>query len=238
MEVFAAHSFLAGTPSLPEQLPCPPLPNYYPGHPADSDLTTLPLWPERLFHSRVATMWQLLSEPLSVPLDAILVLRRIVELPSGVDREVLLVDLRWTDVHDLGGVAHLVSSGPLSPWRLWMGFVLTDDDVLVLPIPLPRHVLEDEIEELGLSLSGPLRPGLRSGPPAYDLSLPGAAGRVWAIHEGDGLPGQALLLLSDGGHIAGVELKLPVALPRPPPAGLWEVPPHHHLVVRGDLARA
>ena len=94
--------------------------------------------------------------------------------------------------------------------------MLTDDDVLVLPIPLPRHVLEDAVEELGLSSSGPLRPGLRSGAPAYGLSLPGAAGPVWAIHEGDGLPDQALLLLPNGGHFAGVELRLPVALPRPP----------------------
>ena len=82
---------------------------------------------------------------LSVPLDETLVLRRIVELPSGVDREVLLVDLRWTDVHDLGGVANLVSSWPFSPWRIWMGFVLSDDDVLVLPIPLPCHVLEEAV---------------------------------------------------------------------------------------------
>ena len=119
-----------------------------------------------------------------------------------------------------------------------MGFVLTDDDVLVLSIPLPRHGLEDTVRGLGLSSPGPLWPGLRSGPPAYGFSLPGAAGPVWAIHEGDGLPDQALLLLLDGGHIAGVELKLPVALTRPPPAGLWEVPPYHHLVVRGDLARA
>ena len=71
------------------------------------------------------------------------------------------MDLRWTDVHDLGGVANLVSSGPLSPQRIWVGFVLTDDDVLVLPILLPRHVLEDAVGELRLSSSGPLRPGLR-----------------------------------------------------------------------------
>ena len=116
--------------------------------------------------------------------------------------------------------------------------MLTDDDGLVLPIPLRCHVLEDAVRELGLSSSGPLRPGLQDGPPAYGLSLPGAVGRVWAIHEGDGLPDQALLLLPDGGHIAGVKLRLPVALPRPPPAGLWEMSPCHHLVLRGDLPRA
>ena len=164
MEVFVVHSFLAGTPPLPGQLPRLPLPNYHPGQFVDSDLTTLPLGPERLFHSQVAIMRQLLSVPLSVPLDGILVLKRIVELLSGVDRELLLVDLRWTDVHDFGGVAHLVSSGPFSPRRILMGFVLTDDDVLVLPIPLPCHVLEEAVEELGFSSSGPLRPGLRSGP--------------------------------------------------------------------------
>ena len=36
-----------------------------------------------------------------------------------------------------------------------MGFLLTDDDVLMLPIPLPRHNLEDAVRELGLSSSGP-----------------------------------------------------------------------------------
>ena len=78
-----------------------------------------------------------------------------------------------------------------------MGFVLTDDDVLVLPIPLPCHVLEEAVEKLVFSSSGLLRPGLRGGSPAYDLSFMGAAGRVWAIHEGDGLPDQALMLLPD-----------------------------------------
>ena len=170
--------------------------------------------------------------------DEILVLRRIVELPSGVDREVLLMDLRWTDVHDLIGVVHLVSSGPLSPRHIWMGFVLLDDDVLVLPIPLPCHVLEEAVEELGFSSSGPLRPGLRSGPPAYGTSFEGVAGRVWAIYEGGNLPGRALLLLPNGGRVTGVELRFPVALPRPPPTGLWEVPRYHELEVRGDLTRA
>ena len=173
-----------------------------------------------------------------MPLGGVFILRRIVELSNGFDREVLLADLRWTNVHDFGDVSSFVSSGPLSSRRLWMGFLLTDDNVLVLPIPLSRHVLEDAVRELGLSLSGPLRPGLRNRAPAYGFSFPGTAGPVWAIHEGDGMPDQVLLLLLDGGHFAGVKLRLPVALPRPPPAGLWEVPPHHHLVVRGDLARA
>ena len=237
MEAFDAHSFLAGGPPFPEQPPRLPLPNYHPDLPADSDLTALPLGPEQLFHSQAATVRRLLSPVLSVPPSGVFVLRRIVEMPNGVDREVLLADLRWTDAHDFDDVASLVSSGPLSPRRIWVGFVLTGDDVLVLPIPLPCHVLEEAVEELGFSSSGPLRPGLRSGPPAYGLSFLGADGRVWAIHEGDGLPDQALMLLPDGGHIAEVKLKLPVALPRPPPAGLWEVPPHHHLVVRGNLAR-
>ena len=238
MEAFAVHSFLAGIPPFPEQQPRLPLPNYHPGLPADSDLTALPLGPERLFHSQAATMRQLLSEPLSVSRGGIFVLRRIMELPNGVDREVLLADLRWTDVHDLGDVAHLVSSEPLSPRRIWVGFVLTDDDVLVLPIPLPYHVLEEAVEGLGFSSSGLLRPSLRSGPPAYGISFEGDAGRVWTTHEGDRLPGRALLLLPDGGHVSGVELRLPVALPRPPPAGLWEVPRYHSLAVRGDLTRA
>ena len=74
-----------------------------------------------------------------------------------------------------------------------MGFVLTDDDVLMLPIPLPCHVLEDAVRELGLSSPGPLRPGLRSRAPACGFSFPGAAGPVWAIHkgDGDGMPDQA-----------------------------------------------
>ena len=126
-------------------------------------------------------------------------------MPNGVDREVLLADLRWTDAHDSGDVVGLVSSGPLSPRQLWMGFVLTDDDVLVLQILLPRHVLEDAVRELGLSSSGSLRSGLRSRAPAFDFSFPGAVGPVWAIHEGDDMPDQALLLLPDGGHFAGVE---------------------------------
>ena len=74
MEAFAVHSFLAGTPPFPEQQPRLPLPNYHPGHPADSDLTALPLGPERLFHSQVAAVRQVLSKPLSVPRDEILVL--------------------------------------------------------------------------------------------------------------------------------------------------------------------
>ena len=47
-----------------------------------------------------------------------------------------------------------------------------------------------------------------------------------------------LKIRKNGGHIAGIELRLSIALPRPPPACLWEVPQHHPLVVRGDLARA
>ena len=118
MEAFDAHSFLAGTPPFSEQQPRLLLPNYHTGLPVDSDLTALPLGPERLFRSQAVTVRRLLSEVLSVPRGGIFVLRRIVELPNGVDREVLLADLHWTDVHDLGDVAHLVSSGPLSPRRL------------------------------------------------------------------------------------------------------------------------
>ena len=123
MEVFVAHSFLAGTPPLPGQLPRPPLSNYRPGQLEAVGLTALLPGAERLFHSQVATMRQLLSRLLSVLLAEILVLRRVVELPSGVGREVLLVDLRWTDVHDLDRVALLVSSGPLSSRHSWMGFL-------------------------------------------------------------------------------------------------------------------
>ena len=94
MEAFDAHIILAGAPLFPEQPPRFPLPNHHPDLPADSNLTALPLGPERLFHSQAATVRRLLSEVLSVPLDGVFVLRRIVELPNGVGREVLLADLR------------------------------------------------------------------------------------------------------------------------------------------------
>ena len=110
MEAFDVHSFFAGALPFPEQQPRLPLPNYHPDLPADSDLTALPLGPERLFHSQGATVRRPLSEVLSVPFGGVFVLRRIVELPNGAGREVLLVDLRWTDVYDFGHVASLVSS--------------------------------------------------------------------------------------------------------------------------------
>ena len=93
------------------------------------------------------------------------------ELPDGVDREILLVDLRWANVHELGKVTRLVYSGPLSPRRSWLGFVLSSEDALVLPIPLQPRILEEAVEELGLPPEGPLWPDPWSEGPTYDNFL-------------------------------------------------------------------
>ena len=176
MEFFAVQSFLAGTPPLHEQRPQPPLPSYGPNRLAAEDPMALPPGAERLFHLQVATMRQLLSDILSVTLGEVFVLRRDLELLGGVDREILLVDLRWANVHDLGEVTRLVSSGLCSPRRSWLGLVLSDQDALVLPIPLQPRVLEEAVEEMGLSPEGPLWPTPRTGGPTYSVFFDGEAG--------------------------------------------------------------
>ena len=89
---------------------------------------------------------------------------------------------------------------------------------------------------MGLSPDGPLRPAPRPGGLTCGVLFDDEAGRVWAIPEGEGLPGRALLLLlPNGGRLPGVKLRLPIALPRPPPAGLWEVLRYHALAVHGNL---
>ena len=79
------------------------------------------------------------------------------------------MDLRWANVHDLGKVTHLVFSGPLSHRRSWLDVVMSGEDALVLPTPLQPHVLEEAVEELGLSLEGPLWPDPLSGAPTYGV---------------------------------------------------------------------
>ena len=147
------------------------------------------------------------------------------------------MDLRWADMHDLGKVTRLVSSGPFSPRRSWLGFVLSDENTLVLPILLQPRVLEEAVEELGLSPESPLWPDPRYRAPTYGVFFDGEAGRIWAIPEGGGLPDRALLLLPNGERIPNVELRLPIALPRPPSVGLWEMPRHYTLAVHSKLTR-
>ena len=156
MEFFAIQSFLAGTPSLHEQCPQPPLPSCRPNRLAPAGSMALPPGAERLFHSQVAKLRQFLSGVLLVALGEILVLRRVLELPGGVDCKILLMDLRCVNVHALGEMARLVSSAPFSPWRSWLGLVLSDQDAMMLPISLQPHVLEKVVGELGLSPEGPL----------------------------------------------------------------------------------
>ena len=62
-----------------------------------------------------------LSGVLSIGADNTFVVLRTLELPVGVDREMPLVDLRWVNVRNLVELAGLVSSGPSSSRRSWLG---------------------------------------------------------------------------------------------------------------------
>ena len=178
----------------------------------------------RLFHSQVAAWWQLLSGVLSVGADVVFVVWRTLELPGGVDREMLLVDLRWADVRGLVELAGLVSLGQFSPRCSWLGSVLLSDHALLLSLPLRPDLLGETLEVLSLSPEGPLWTSPGTGDPTYGIFLDGKVGHILTIPEGHGLPTRALPLLPGRGHLQSVELVPPFALPLRPPAGLWEVP--------------
>ena len=121
---------------------------------------------------------------LGVALGDVLAFRRNLELPGGVDRKIPIVDLRWVNVSDLIELTGVVLSGPFSPWRSWLGLVLSGEILLVLPLSLRPDILKETARELGLSAEGSLWPSPRTGGPTYGVFFDGEVGRVWAISKG------------------------------------------------------